>query len=123
MVEKLKDQEKNNPQQDVEFAGSAAVAVTGIIGGVAVALGLPWIILTHAQALDPKTMVILTVTAMIVGGLVALTGAFFGLAMPSHVGGCRHFGRRHHWDAEDWKDWGQKLKEDFKGRGRRRERD
>ncbi len=123
MVEKLKDQEKSGPEQNVEFSAGAAVGVTGILGGVALALGLPWILLSHAQALDPKVTVILTVTALIVGGLVALTSAFFGLVMPRHVGGWRHLGRHHHWDAENWKDWGQELKEDFKRRGRRRERD
>ena len=127
----MSDERKENeqPVQQVQFANSSCIAVTGIIGGVVLALGFPWMILAYGQALGPKLTVTFVIAGLVVGGLVTLTSAFFGLVMPRSVGGwhghCRDLSSLideadwtepdwANWSPRDWKAWGEKLKTKWK---------
>jgi hypothetical protein len=103
--------EKREPEKvhaNVVFGGGNLVAVTGIIGGVVLALGFPWIVLAYGQALGPTLLVVFIISGLSAGGLVALVSAFFGLVIPREVGG----GAPPWWISElkswrkEWKDWG-----------------
>jgi hypothetical protein len=129
MSEELR--EKENIKANVVFGSGSEIAVTGIIGGVVLALGFPWIVLAYGQALGPTLIVVFVLTGLILGGLVALTAAFFGLVMPRQVGGSTPswWGPEgwkaswendwadladvdwKHWSAEDWKAWALKKKD------------
>ncbi len=110
-------EETKNPQKihaNVLFGEGNHIAVTGIIGGVVLALGFPWITLAYGQALGPTLLVIFILSGLVMGGLVALTSAFFGLVMPRQVdggapGGIQDWIRwgmeRKNWTEKDWKDW------------------
>ncbi len=128
MNEEFKNQEKVHA--NVSFGGGNMIAVTGIIGGVVLALGFPWIVLAYGQALGATLLVIFVLSGLGLGGLVALTSAFFGLVMPRQVGGgapadwireIKSFAREFrewdevdwkNWDEKDWKNWAEKKKKD-----------
>lgn len=57
----------------------------GLAAGVAVALGLPALLLVFGQFLGPIVITILIVLALIVGGGLAIVSAFFGTIMPKEV--------------------------------------
>lgn len=84
MSEELKEKEK--VQANVVFGQGSAIAVTGIIGGVVLALGFPWIVLAYGQPLGATLVVIFVLSGLVLGGLVALTSAFFGLVIPRASG-------------------------------------
>jgi hypothetical protein len=114
----------------VSFAAGSAIAVTGIIGGVCLALGLTWLVLAYGQTLGPTLVVIFILVGLLVGGVVALVSAFFGLIMPRQVGGgvppwmlreLKHWIHHHrrwknvdweHWSEEDWKSWADKDRDE-----------
>ena len=118
MTEEMKDEQKVHA--NVLFRSGGAVAVTGIIGGVVVAVGFPWIVLANGQSLGPTLITIFVLTGLLFGGLVALVAAFFGLVIPQQVngGGGGFWGRhalkhwlKHHWHegpGGDWKNWTEK---------------
>ena len=114
---------------NVSFGGGSAIAVTGIIGGVALALGFPAVVLAFGQSLGTTLLVIFVLSGLVMGGVVALTAAFFGLVMPRQVNGgapmdwreIKNFVREFrdwkdvdwkHWDEEDWEKWAEKKKRD-----------
>jgi hypothetical protein len=116
MPEKTKNKEKEKIQANVVFGHGNNIAVVGIIGGVALALGLPAVVLVWGQSLGTTLIVILVLCGLGFGGLVALVSAFFGLVMPRQVDGTSPtwWGPEgwkawtHDWndlDDEDWKDW------------------
>ncbi len=110
-------EELKNPQKihaNVSFGEGNFIAVTGIIGGVVLALGFSWITMAYGQALGPKLIVLFVLSGLILGGLVALTSAFFGLVMPRQVDGgapgaigdwIKWGIERKNWTEKDWKDW------------------
>lgn len=127
MSEEMK--EKEHVKANVVFGAGSEIAVTGIIGGVVLALGFPWIVLAYGQALGPTLIVVFVLSGLVLGGVVALTSAFFGLVMPKHVDGsspswwgpegwkswCRDWEDLEDadwkdWSAEDWKAWARKKK-------------
>jgi len=126
MNEEAKQPEKVHA--DVSFAAGSAIAVTGIIGGVGLALGLTWLVLAYGQTLGPTLVVIFILVGLVLGGVVALVSAFFGLIMPRQVGGgvpswlikeIKYWIRSHrrwdevdweHWSEDDWKAWADKDK-------------
>jgi hypothetical protein len=140
MNEESKDPEKIHA--NVLFGEGTLIAVTGIIGGVALALGFPWVVLAHGQGLGSTLLVVFVLGGLLLGGLVALTSAFFGLVMPRQVGGgapgglndwirwgmeCKKWGEKdwadgadwaepdyQNWTLEDWKAWGGRMKEKYK---------
>jgi len=72
-------------RKDVEFNNAGGVAVAGILGGVVFGLGAAYIALAHGEVLGPKIQTIMVIVGLSLGGLVALTSAFFGLVIPRHV--------------------------------------
>lgn len=76
-----------NNQNVVSFGKSSIVSVAGIIGGTVLAICIPWIVLTHGDVLGQKVNTILVIGSILIGGLVMLTSAFFGLVMPNKVEG------------------------------------
>ncbi len=99
MSEEPKNHEKGHT--NVLFGGGTAIAVIGVLGGVGIALGFPWIILAYGQALGPKLLMIFVITGLVIGGLLALTSAFFGLVMP------RAMADAPPWHQDDWKEWAE----------------
>ena len=128
MNEENKDEQKVHA--NVLFRAGGAVAVTGILGGVLIALGFSWIVLAYGQALGPTLITLFVLGGLLIGGLVALVAAFFGLVIPQQVngGGAGSWGRhafkhwlKHHWcdmpegdwknwSEQEWKDWAEKKK-------------
>src|SRR4051812_32108117 len=78
-----------SPQSQQEFVRFSATgaSIAGAISGVVMAIGVPWVVLAHGAALGPGTQTALVWVGVIAGALIALTSAFFGLVMPSQVGG------------------------------------
>lgn len=72
-------------RKDVEFNNAGGVAVAGILGGVVFGLGAAYIALAHGEVLGPKIQTVMVIVGLSLGGLVALTSAFFGLVIPRHV--------------------------------------
>ena len=61
------------------------LAGVGVFGGVAIALGLPAVILTLGGGLAPRAQVTIIIFALIVGALLAAVSAIVGLAVPTTV--------------------------------------
>jgi len=72
---------KNN---NVSF-GNKSASVSGVLGGVAVALGVPWIILNYGQVLAQNVQTWLVIGSVVLGGFIVLVSAFFGLVLPTQV--------------------------------------
>jgi len=112
--------DKDNSKTNVSFGGGSAVAVTGILGGMAIAVGIPWIVLEHGKDLDPKLLMVLALTGLIAGGLVALVSAFFGLVIPRDVAhDSAGWDDWKKWAEKDWSedaDWAKKVKKKLKGK-------
>lgn len=112
MSEEMKHPEKIHA--NVLFGEGTLIAVTGIIGGVALALGFPWVVMAHGQALSPTLAVIFVLAGLLIGGTVAAASAVLGLVMPREVGGggpgqindwIRWGAEWKKWSEKDWKDW------------------
>jgi len=112
MNEEMKNNDKAHA--NVSFGNGSTIAVTGIIGGVALALGFPLVVLAFGQSLGSTLLVVFVISGLVVGGLIALTSAFFGLVMPRQVGGglpgevkdWMKLGMEwKKWSEKDWKDW------------------
>jgi hypothetical protein len=128
MSEEQKHAEKVHA--DVTFGRGDLIGMTGIIGGVVLALGFSWIVLAYGQALGATLTVIFVLAGLLMGGLVALVSAFFGLVMPRQVGGgapswimgeIKTWIKHHrdwdevdweHWTEQDWRAWAEKKKKD-----------
>jgi hypothetical protein len=72
-------------RKDVEFSNAGCVAVAGILGGVVLGLGASYLALAYGAVLGPKIQTVMVIVGLGLGGLVALTSAFFGLVVPKHV--------------------------------------
>jgi hypothetical protein len=66
---------------------SSAASIFGSLAGVAMAIGVPWVILVHGQSLGTPTQVTFLWVGIVSGAVISATSAFFGLVMPSQVGG------------------------------------
>ncbi len=75
----------------VRFSATGA-SVSGALAGAAIAIGVPWVLLTHGQALGSSTQTLLVWVAVVMGGVTTMMSAFFGLVMPSQVGGAAEHG-------------------------------
>ena len=115
----MKTEAELNPQDQsgVSFGAGNLVAAVGTLSGMAIALGVPWVLLANGQSLGSPVLTTLIIVALCVGGLVSLTSAFFGLVIPRHVRGrfmdpehWRKFAMererwhmaRKHWRSKDW---------------------
>jgi hypothetical protein len=112
MSEELKNSQKIHA--NVSFGEGNFIAVTGIIGGVVLALGFSWIVLAHGQGMNTTLLVIFVLAGLLIGGTVAAASAVLGLVMPREVGGggpgqindwIRWGMERKNWTEKDWKDW------------------
>ncbi len=66
---------------------SSAASIFGSIAGVAIAIGVPYVILVHGQSLGSQTQVTFLWLGIISGAVISAMSAFFGLVLPSQVGG------------------------------------
>lgn len=67
----------------VEFRKGLAAA--GLPAGVAIALGLPALLLLYGQFLGAIAITILVALAVVFGGGLAIVSTFFGTIMPKEV--------------------------------------
>lgn len=87
MVKELKEEQ----EVPVRFSQRASVSIAGVLGGVIMAMGVPWVVLSCGQILGHGVLTTLCIIAIVLGGTVSLASAFFGLVMPSQIG---EFGRQ-----------------------------
>lgn len=73
-------------QESLRFGGRSMGAI-GVLGGVAIALGLPYLVLTFGQGLGPVMQGLIVIGALVIGGGVACVAAFFGAVMPTVIEG------------------------------------
>ena len=88
---------ENNNEPRVEFARGHVLAVAALFAGVAIAIGVPAVVLGLGHSLTPNMQLWLVVLAICIGGLTSLTAAFFGTVMPSSVVGENH---RRYWHCQ-----------------------
>ncbi len=103
----MEKEQSEGPKGDVQFGASCSIALGGIVGGVLIALGLPWLLLAYGQSLGTVVVTILLFGALFTGGLVAVVSTFFGLVMPKVVRGhWRGPWPRHRWGCApgQWKE-------------------
>jgi len=72
-------------ESGVRFGGKI-IALFGMLAGMVIALGLPFMILVYGSALGVGVETTIIIIAVLVGGLISLTAAFFGLVMPNKIG-------------------------------------
>jgi hypothetical protein len=78
--------EKGNERDGIKFS-SGMGSVPGVVGGVLLAVGVPFVLLNYGQILGEGKLFVLVAGSVIGGGLIILVSAFFGLVMPSHIDG------------------------------------
>lgn len=113
---------REDHEGEVSFGSGGHTGAIGVLGGVAIAIGVPWVLLSQGQALGSNALLALVVTAVVCGAAVSLVSAFFGLVMPNRVhGGWAHPGHLRHLrdfarEAQGWErgPWGRRGA----GRGR-----
>ena len=111
MEQEPKDQEQSQHEHGVSFGGGGHVAAVGALSGMAIAIGVPWVLLANGQSLGAPVLTTLIIVALCVGGLVSLVSAFFGLVIPRRVHGrwmdperWQKFARENRrWKEERWK--------------------
>lgn len=74
-----------NKTGSVNFDNGRLLAICGLAGGVIIAVLTPLIVLKFGGGLTPTMQFTLVILCVSVGGLVALTAAFFGTVIPSSV--------------------------------------
>jgi hypothetical protein len=79
--------EQDCKETAVEF-GTRGSAIPGSVAGAAIAVGVPAVTLIWGHNLSPGQEMAVIFVGIGVGGLIALTTAFFHAVMPSRVGGC-----------------------------------
>jgi hypothetical protein len=83
----MPQQEKNQEMQGVRFGEGNSIATTGILSGVAIAVGGPWVLLAFGQSLGIYVLTGLIILCVLCGGALSVVAAFFGLVIPRHVHG------------------------------------
>lgn len=92
--------EKENTE--IRF-GNGAISAVGALAGLGIAVGVPWVVLEHAQVLNQWVVTGIVIGALLIGGAISMVSAFFGLVIPRHVGGP--------WgDPKTWAAWGEKWR-------------
>jgi hypothetical protein len=61
------------------------LATAGILGGVAIALGVPYIVLAYGADLGSGAKTALIILGLIAGSLLALVTAVVGIAIPTRI--------------------------------------
>lgn len=62
---------------------SSALGYIGALAGVAIALGLPWIVLAYGTDLGPGIRATIVILALLVGALLAIGSVVVGVTIPS----------------------------------------
>lgn len=70
---------------DVVQFGGHRIAFAGVISGVIIAVTIPTVTLIFGKDLGAGWQIMLSLVALISGGVIAGVSAFFGTVMPSHV--------------------------------------
>jgi hypothetical protein len=70
--------------ESIKFNG-AKISLLGVIAGVAIAIAVPYMALIYGQFLGPVVVTIIVLTALCIGGVIALVAAFFGAVIPTTV--------------------------------------
>lgn len=71
-------------RESIRFGGGR-LALIGVVAGVIIALGLPWLVLVYGQHLGATVLTIIIIASLLMGGLIALVAAFFGAVIPTVV--------------------------------------
>jgi hypothetical protein len=64
---------------------SSVLGYFGLVGGLAIALGFPWMILRHGSELDGRAQVFLIFSALVVGAILAIASAVIGITIPTAI--------------------------------------
>jgi hypothetical protein len=88
---------------------------------LAIAIGVPWVLLTNGQSLGPHVLTALIIIALCIGGAVSLVSAFFGLVIPRHIHGRWMDPERWRNFAREREDWARETRRGRGGRGKREE--
>jgi len=78
--------ENENEEKKISF-GNGIAAAAGVMGGILFATGVPYVILVYGQILGDIMIRVIVAGAVIGGGVIILTSAFFGLVMPNNLQG------------------------------------
>jgi len=62
---------------------SSALAYVGVLAGVCIALGLPWLILAYGADLSASIRTTVIILALLLGGLLAAASVVIGITIPS----------------------------------------
>jgi len=95
------------------------VAAAGALSGLGIAVGVPAVMLPFASVMGQGVVTGIIITAVVLGAMVCLVSAFFGLIMPRRVGG--PWGNPESWAALTDK-WRHLERERRRYRGRARGR-
>jgi len=73
--------------KDVSFGSTKWMGFLGVVGGTAIAIGVPWIVLGHAAdaGLGGFAATFLPLAGIVGGVMLATVAVFFSLAIPSKV--------------------------------------
>ena len=74
----------------VKFAGVKG-AFIGVLGGVAIAVGMPFVILKYGAHLHAAVQTTVIIIALLGGGVMAFVSGFFGVILPTNIGPGRKF--------------------------------
>jgi hypothetical protein len=91
--------------RSANFGGGGIASVAGVIGGVALAIGLPWVLLVNGQILGQNILTILIMIAVIGGVFISFVSAVLGVVMPTSV----HDQWANQWNdpekSKKWEEW------------------
>jgi hypothetical protein len=61
------------------------LAAIGVLGGVVISVGLPYVVLAHGGDLSSGARVAMVITGVLAGGILAIASAVVGIAVPAVV--------------------------------------
>jgi len=81
------DERSAEEQGGICFGSGNLIGAFGVLGGVLIALGVPYIALAYGQGLGTPAQITIAIIGASSGALVSLVAAFFGIVMPSRIAG------------------------------------
>ncbi len=99
------------------------MGVVGVLSGVAISIGVPYVVLAQGANLGSGVQTALIIAALVVGGSVSIASAVLGLVMPRRIPGA--WTRAEHWkgwarQGREWKRFAEEMEEEAGGKQRRR---
>jgi len=75
-------------EESVNFGATKAMGFLGLVAGVAIAIGVPWVVLSNAAhaGLGSVASALLSIIGIIGGVALALVATFFSIVIPKKVG-------------------------------------